>query len=427
MRRVIFKLLISALLFISFSQVPHADEPVIKGYNRPGTDRKGGIYTNGMLVGKTYYTGGKGSRVPKEFRKEYTKLIEIPGGSGMMPESVADRWRENFRKTREILEWAGLGLEHVIQVDMVMDDLDVYYEEMNNLIRESFPNGYPTVIALETGGDTGGGSEHTTISYTNLSEVKRIGTPTLNIPMSPGILAGNTLYTSAMGDHLSDGKHPATFEEQVRQAMKNVGEVLKEAGLDFRHVVSTKVYLDNYDNYGIANKVYSEFIEYGNEPARSTVFVDMIPNGTHVAIACVATTDLSNRKVVRPANRKYGPGERAPTANPGVWAGDMLYISAQNSYDPETGMIGDDLETQFNQMIRNQLDVLEAAGLGIDNVVKSDVHLRTLDHYHPMNTIYLKVFSIYPPPRITLQMNSGYEKNKVLVKTIFVAARGKKE
>ncbi|MFC1528491.1 RidA family protein [Candidatus Latescibacterota bacterium] len=230
-----------------------------------------------------------------------------------------------------------------------------------------------------------------------------------------------------MGDHLPDGKHPATFEEQVRQAMKNAGEVLREAGLDFRHVVSTQVYLDNYDNYNIANKVYSEFFEYGNEPARATVFVDMIPNDTHVAIACVATTDLSSRKVVRPANRKYGPEERAPTASPGVWAGEILYISGQDGRNPETGLLGSDLKTQFDQMIRNQLDVLESAGLEIDNVVKSDIHLKILDHYRPMNEIYINVFSVYPPTRITLQMNSGHQKGDVLVETIFVAARGKKE
>src|SRR5262249_42956547 len=162
----------------------------------------------------------------------------------------------------------------------------------------------------------------------DLAEKRRIGDPPAGLPFSPGILAGDTLYVSGKGDQLPGGGHPATFEEQVRQAMKNVEATLKQAGLDFRHVVMSHVFLDKYENLDVANKVYNEFFEDGDEPACSTVFVDWIPGGSHVEVTCIATTDLSGRKVVRPSGLKDLSIEGTVAASPAVWAGNTLYLSA---------------------------------------------------------------------------------------------------
>jgi enamine deaminase RidA (YjgF/YER057c/UK114 family) len=48
---------------------------------------------------------------------------------------------------------------------------------------------------------------------------------------------------------------------------------LKQAGLDFRHVVMSHVFLDNYENLAVAKKVYKECFQEGNEPACATVFL----------------------------------------------------------------------------------------------------------------------------------------------------------
>ena len=86
--------------------------------------------------------------------------------------------------------------------------------------------------------------------------------------------------------------------------MRNVETTLKQAGLDFRNVVMSHVFLDKYENLEVANRVYNEFFEDGNEPACATVFVDWIPGGSHVEVTCIATTDLASRKVVRPAGHQ---------------------------------------------------------------------------------------------------------------------------
>ena len=119
--------------------------------------------------------------------------------------------------------------------------------------------------------------EITCVAYSDLAEKKRIGDPPPNLPFSPGILAGDTLYISGKGDQLAGGGHPATFEEQVRQAMRNVEATLKQAGLDFRHVVMSNIFLDRYENLEVTDKVYNEFFEDGNEPAASTSFRRLDP------------------------------------------------------------------------------------------------------------------------------------------------------
>ncbi|MBT4484748.1 MAG: RidA family protein, partial [Candidatus Latescibacteria bacterium] len=226
-------------------------------------------------------------------------------------------------------------------------------------------------------------------------------------------------------DHLPGGGHPETIEEQIRQSMRNVESVLKEAGLDFRHVVMSHIFIDDYKNYGITNKVYSEFFEYGNEPARATIFVDWLPGDSHVEITCIATTDLSKRKVVRPASMKYGPEGMAHPASPAVWAGDTLYLSALSGFFPDEGITTVNLETQTSQMMKNQSDVLEAAGLNLSNIVSGTVYLRNINDYVPMNKVYYSNFKRGEGVRVRtcLMQNSGYEKNDVRVRASFIAAK----
>ena len=200
---------------------------------------------------------------------------------------------------------------------------------MNKHYAKFFPENPPARTTLgvpQVPGDSR--VEITCIAYGDLAEQKRDRHPPAGLPFSPGILAGDTLYVSGKGDQLADGSHPATFEEQVRQSMRNVETTLKQAGLDFRNVVMSHVFLDKYENLEVANKVYNEFFEDGNEPACATVFVDWIPGGSHVEVTCIATTDLAAPQG-RPAGRHQGPSRSpaAVTASPAVWAGNTLYIS----------------------------------------------------------------------------------------------------
>ena len=391
---------------LGFTQILYSQLPAKKFIHAPGT--KIGLFSPGVMVGKTLYIAGKGDH--------------IPGGGH--PENFAGSVRQCLDNVRSTLKLANMDMEHVVKSWVVLKDLNDY-NELNKAYWEYFPKNPPARTTLQVGHIPGDSRiEITVIAYSDLSEIEIISPPELpphNRPYSAGVMAGTTLYLSGFGDHKPDGTHPPTFKEQVKQTLDNIGFVLKAAGLDFRHVVWTNPYLDNHDNYGKMNSVYRQYFEFGNTPGRGTIFVDKIPGDSHVEITCIATTELSERKAVRPANMKP-----SPTASPGVFAGNTLYLSAKSGFVPGDGIVAQDLEGQLHQTFQNLLDGLEEAGLGFEDVVSANVYLRDLKDFQRMNKIFRQYFSSGPPVRTTIQQNSGYEKNNALEQISVIAARTKK-
>src|SRR4051812_25535273 len=214
-------------------------------------ERPSGLFAPGVMVGKTVYVAGKGDYRPDA--------------------DLSEKVKNCLGEVRKTLQVAGLDLKHVVKSFVYLEDHD-QFAEFNKHYAEFFPDNPPartTLGVAQVPGDSR--LEITCIAYSDLSERKRIGERPAGLPFSPGVLAGDTLYVSGKGDQLPGGGHPATFEEQVRQSMRNVETTLKQAGLDFRNVVMSHVFLDNYDNLGVANRVYNEFFEDGNEPACATV------------------------------------------------------------------------------------------------------------------------------------------------------------
>jgi 2-iminobutanoate/2-iminopropanoate deaminase len=365
--------------------------------------RKGALFSAGARVGKTLYISGKGDYRP----------------NAAFPEKVENCLGE----IRKALQSEGLDMRHVVKSFVYLEDRDKY-PELNATYGKFFPEDPPARTTLGVAQVPGESRlEITCIAYTDLADKKRIGDPPAGFPFSPGILAGDTLYISGKGDQLAGGGHPATFEEQVRQAMRNVETTLKQAGLDLRHVVMSHVFLDKYENLEVADKVYNEFFEDGSEPACATVFVDWIPGGSHVEVTCIATTDLASRKVVRPPGLKDLSSEGAVTASPAVWAGNTLYLSALSGARPQGGPVPSNLTEQVHQMARNHMAVLESAGLTLEDIASGCVYLRDMKDYQPMNGVYRPYFSRGVAVRTCLMPNSSYEKNDVLVRASFIAAR----
>jgi len=402
MRRLARTLCFLAFIVLVCVQVSSQQLPVKKFLTNDGS-RPTGLFAPGVAVGKTVYIAGKGDYRPNE--------------------DFSGKVRNCLAEVEKTLKVGGLDLSNVVTAHCYLEDPQ-NYAKFNEVYGEFFPKRPPSRTTLGVPNVPGDSRvEITVIAYTDVTEIKQIGAPPAGRPYSPAILAGTTLYISGRGDQLPDASHPATFEEQVRQTMRNVESVLKEAGLDFRNVVFSNVYIDKFENYAAVNRVYGEFFEYGNEPARATVFVDWIPGDSHVEITCIATTDLASRRVVRPASMKYGADERAMTASPAVWAGDTLYLSGLTGYDPAEGAAPAELDKQIRRMAQSHIDILTAAGLGLQDIVSGHVYLRDINDYAPFNDIYKEYFSKGPGVRTCLMPNSGMEKNNCRVRASFIAAR----
>ena len=121
--------------------------------------------------------------------------------------------------------------------------------------------------------------------------VERIGEPTLNgqrLPFSDAVRVGDMLYLSGAIGIGSDGKLPEGIDAQARQAMDNIGAVLKRQGLGWGDVVKCTVMLDNMADWPAFNKVYVTYFPDGKFPARSAFGADGLALGALLEVECIA-------------------------------------------------------------------------------------------------------------------------------------------
>ena len=101
-------------------------------------------------------------------------------------------------------------------------------------------------------------------------------------------LAGNILFTSGqLGLNPATGELPQGVEAQARQALDNLGEVLRAGGMDFADVTKTTVFLANMADFAAINAIYAEYFR-DEAPARSCVQAGALPKGGLFEIEAVA-------------------------------------------------------------------------------------------------------------------------------------------
>lgn len=107
-------------------------------------------------------------------------------------------------------------------------------------------------------------------------------------PYCQAKLCGSTLYTSGqLGLIPAEGKLADGIEGQAHQALKNLGAILKEAGMDYSDVVKTTCFLADIKDFAAFNAIYAEYFK-GEVPARSCFQVGALPMGGLVEVEAVA-------------------------------------------------------------------------------------------------------------------------------------------
>lgn len=87
----------------------------------------------------------------------------------------------------------------------------------------------------------------------------------------------------------------------------------------------------------------------------------------------------------------------------GLKAGDFVFVSGQGPLDPDTGkFVGDQIEEQVAQTLKNVQAILEAAGASMADVVKVSAHLSDLALFDRYNKVYSTFFPDPKPTRTTV-------------------------
>jgi 2-iminobutanoate/2-iminopropanoate deaminase len=101
---------------------------------------------------------------------------------------------------------------------------------------------------------------------------------------------------------------------------------------------------------------------------------------------------VSTDKAPQPA----GPYSQA------IMAGDLVFVAGQVPKDPQTGNVPESIQDQTRQVLKNIQAILEAAGSSLDQVVRTDVFLSSLNYFSEMNEVYKTFFKEPYPVRTTV-------------------------
>ncbi len=124
-----------------------------------------------------------------------------------------------------------------------------------------------------------------------LKKVSTTKAPAAIGPYSQGIVANGFLFASGQIPIVPETGEIAEGDitVQAHQVMKNIGEVLKEAGSSFEDVVKTTCFLADMADFGAFNGVYEQY--FTGKPARSCVAVKELPKKVLCEVEVIAVVN----------------------------------------------------------------------------------------------------------------------------------------
>ena len=100
------------------------------------------------------------------------------------------------------------------------------------------------------------------------------------------------------------------------------------------------------------------------------------------------------------APQAVGPYSQAIRAN------GFVFVSGQVAIDPANQqVISGDVVVQTERVLRNLSAILNAAGSGLEKVVRSTVFLKNMADFTAMNEVYGRYFKLAPPARSTVEVS----------------------
>ncbi|AOR26776.1 DfrA-like protein [Formosa sp. Hel3_A1_48] len=109
-------------------------------------------------------------------------------------------------------------------------------------------------------------------------------------PYNQAVLLGNLLYTS--GQIAINPKTGALeiddIEKETKLVMENLKAILEEAGMTFKNVIKSSIFVSDMHNFSKINKIYGQYFNAETAPARETVEVANLPKFVNVEISVIA-------------------------------------------------------------------------------------------------------------------------------------------
>ena len=109
-------------------------------------------------------------------------------------------------------------------------------------------------------------------------------------------------------------------------------------------------------------------------------------------------------KVVIRTEAAPAPFQGAPY-NQAIRAGELVFVAGQLGLKPGDAAVEGDIAVQTEQVMQNLSAILDAAGSGLGNLVKTTVYLVDLGDFAAMNEVYARHVGDRPPARATIEIS----------------------
>jgi 2-iminobutanoate/2-iminopropanoate deaminase len=101
--------------------------------------------------------------------------------------------------------------------------------------------------------------------------------------------------------------------------------------------------------------------------------------------------------------------DRAPQAigpySQAVRTGDFVFVSGQIPLTPDGEPVTGGVEEQTRQVLTNLKEILDAAGSGLEQVVKTTIFLKDMNHFQQVNEVYARFFGEFRPARACVEVS----------------------
>ena len=113
---------------------------------------------------------------------------------------------------------------------------------------------------------------------------------------------------------------------------------------------------------------------------------------------------MADKSVIR-TERAPAPFQGAPYSQ-AIRAGELVFVSGQLALRPDHAeIVGDTIQEQTEQVMANLAAILDEAGSGLEQLVKTTVFLADLDDFAGMNEVYARWVGDRPPARATVEVS----------------------
>jgi 2-iminobutanoate/2-iminopropanoate deaminase len=125
---------------------------------------------------------------------------------------------------------------------------------------------------------------------------------------------------------------------------------------------------------------------------------------------------MADKHAVR-TEQAPAPFQGAPYSQ-AVKAGDYVFVSGQLGLEPGDTEISGGIAEQTEQVFRNLAAILEEAGSGLGQLVKTTVFLTDLGDFQAMNEVYARHVGEVPPARATVEISALPSGAKVEIEAV---------